>query len=234
MTNTMFLRAGIFLGLMAPLFAFAVGTGTVSNLSGTLSVNRADGTVSLLSEKSEVRQGDVITTERDSYALVRFPDGAQVTLRPRTQVRLEQFNFEKDSPEKDGFVLGLLKGGMRAVTGLVGKRGNRDSFRLATTTATIGIRGTDFTAIDIPAGQASGGLNPGVYFKVAEGAIALRSGGADVLVGAGQTGYSASPTVTPQIVPPPPNLPQIAPPRSFEGAKVQTVVNNKGSAALCD
>lgn len=224
-------RGLIFAMLMAPLYALAAGAGTVSNLSGTLSVNRADGTVGLLSEKSEVRQGDVITTERDSYALVRFPDGAQVTLRPRTQVKLEQFNFDKDSPEKDGFVLGLLKGGMRAVTGLVGKRGNRDAFRLATNTATIGIRGTDFTAIDVPAGQ---GLNPGVYFKVAEGAIALRSGGTDVLVAAGQTGYSASPTVTPQIVPPPPNLPQVAPPRSFEGAKVQTVVNPKGTAAICD
>ncbi len=223
--------AGIALGLlMAPLFALA--NGVVSNLSGTLSVNRSDGTVGLLSEKSQVRPGDVITTERDSYALVRFPDGAQVTLRPRTQVKLEEFNYDKSAPEKDGFVLGLLKGGMRAVTGLVGKRGNRDAFRLSTTTATIGIRGTDFSAIDVPAGVA--GLNAGVYVKVAEGVVAFRSGGTDLQVGAGQVAFSAAQNVAPQIIPPPPSLPQIAPPRSFEGAKVQTVVNTKGNAALCD
>lgn len=215
--------------------AWAAGSGTVSNLSGTLSVNRSDGTVGLLSERSEVRQGDVVTTERDSYALVRFPDGSQVTLRPRTQVKLEQFNFDKDKPAEDGFVLGLIKGGMRAVTGLVGKRGNRDAFRLATTTATIGIRGTDFTAIDIPQGQTGPGQpNPGVYIRVAEGAVALRSGGTEALVGAGQTGYSASQVTAPQIIPPPPNLPQVAPPRSFEGAKVQSVVGPKGSATVCD
>ena len=232
MKNTRYIRlGGITLGmLMAPLFAFA--NGTVSNLSGTLSVNRSDGSVGLLSEKSLVRPGDVITTERDSYALVRFPDGAQVTLRPRTQVKLEQFNYDSAAPEKDGFVLGLLKGGMRAVTGLVGKRGNRDAFRLSTTTATIGIRGTDFTAIDVPAGTA--GLNAGVYVKVAEGAVAFRSGGADLQVAAGQVAFSSSQNIPAQLVPPPPSLPQISPPRTFEGSKLVSVVTTKGAVDLCD
>lgn len=233
MMNFRFLRRGaLAMALVAaPFAALAANSGVVSNLSGTLSVARPDGSVGLLSEKSEVRQGDVITTERDSYAMVRFPDGAQVTLRPRTQVKLEQFNYDQGAPEKDGFILGLLKGGMRAVTGLVGKRGNRDAFRLSTTTATIGIRGTDFTAVDIPQGQ---GLAPGVYVRVAEGAVAFRSGGVDALVGAGQAAFSSSLNLPPQIIPPPPTLPQVAPPRSFEGARVLSVVNSKGDTAICE
>ena len=223
--------------LMLPLAA--LGAGTVSNLSGTLSAQRADGSVVLLSEKSQVKEGDVITTERDSYALIRFPDGGQVTLRPRTQVKLDQFQFDKDKPAADGFVMSLLRGGLRTVTGLVGKRGNRDAFRMSTTTATIGIRGTDFTAIDIPPPPPGQTLppdspNPGVYVSVAEGTVAFRSGGADALVGAGQTGFSAAQNVPPQVIPPPPNLPQVAPPRSFEGSKVQAVVGPSGSAAVCD
>jgi hypothetical protein len=222
---------------MSPLLA--LGAGTVSNLSGTLSVQRSDGSVGLLSEKSQVKEGDVISTERDSYALIRFPDGGQITLRPRTQVKLEQFQFDKEKPAADGFVMSLIRGGLRTVTGLVGKRGNRDAFRMSTATATIGIRGTDFTAIDNPPpppGQSlpAGSPNPGVYVSVAEGTVAFRSGGVDALVGSGQTGFSATQNAPPQVIPPPPNLPQVAPPRSFEGAKVLAVVGASGATAVCE
>ena len=55
--------------------AFAQGAGTVTHLSGTLSVQRPDGSVRILSQKSEVSPGDVLTTQRDSYAQVNFTDG---------------------------------------------------------------------------------------------------------------------------------------------------------------
>ena len=71
--------------LLAPVVALAQGT--VQHLSGTLSVQRSDGAVRLLAERSEVFVGDVIATERDSYAQLRFSDGGQVTLRPSTRSR---------------------------------------------------------------------------------------------------------------------------------------------------
>ena len=76
----------------APLHAFAQGT--VQHLSGTLSVQRPDGTVGVLSENSTVRQGDVLSTQRESYAQVRFTDGGQVTLRPNTQVKIESYSYD--------------------------------------------------------------------------------------------------------------------------------------------
>lgn len=200
----------------------ACANGTVTNLSGTMFVQRPDGTVRLLSEKSEVRQGDVINTERDSYAQVKFTDGGQIVLRPSSQVKLESYQHNPAAPEQDSFAMRLLKGGLRAVTGLIGKSSNRDAYKMSTQTATIGIRGTTFQAIDVPPGVS--GTNPGVYVTVSDGSVALISGGAEALVNAGQTAYSASINTPPQIIPPPPALPTISPPAGF-GSNKPTVLN---------
>ena len=204
--------------LLAPALAWAQAT--VQHLSGTLFVQRADGTVRLLSERSEVRQGDVISTERDSYAQLRFTDGAVVTLRPSSQVRLDSYRFVDAQPGNDNFVIALLKGGLRKVTGLVGRRGTREAFRLVTPTATVGIRGTDFSVIHVEPGQ---GPAPGTYVTVAEGAIGITSGGVEQRIGVGQTGFAPTTFAPPQLVPPPPNLPRVDPPQSFSSNAPSTI-----------
>src|SRR6266446_5563394 len=146
----LFTRALAAAALLAPLFAFAQAT--VEHLSGTLSVQRPDGSVRALAERSDVFVGDVISTERDSYAQLRFTDGGQVTLRPNTQVKVETYSYEEGRPERDNFAMQLFKGGLRSLTGLIGKRTtSRSAYRMVTSTATIGIRGTDYSAIDIAA-----------------------------------------------------------------------------------
>jgi hypothetical protein len=219
------LRKLLAVALLAPLAALAQGT--VQHLSGTLSVQRPDGTVRLLSEKSEVKEGDVLSTERDSYAQLRFTDGGQITLRPNSQVRIAGYEFSDARPERDNFALALLKGGMRAVTGLIGKRGDRERYRVQTATATVGIRGTDFVAIVIPLpgpGGAPPNLPPpGTYFTVADGAIGVIAGGIELLVGAGQTGFASSAQLPARLIPPPPNLPSVTPPQSFSSNSPTTI-----------
>lgn len=205
----------IALAAAALLPFFAMAQGTIQHLSGTLSVQRVDGSVRLLSERSEVRQGDLITTERDSYAQVRFTDGGVMTLRPNTQVRLERYQFSEGQPDNDSFAISLLKGGLRKITGLIGKRGSREAFRLTTPTATVGIRGTDFVALYVTPGGGAGQAAPGTYVVVTEGAIGLTSGGVEQLVGVGQTGFARSFQLPPQIIPPPPNLPKMDAPQTF-------------------
>jgi hypothetical protein len=122
--------------------AWAQSAGTVTHLSGTLSVQRQDGSVRILSQKSEVNRGDLLTTQRDSYAQINMTDGSSMTMRPDTQIRIEQYNFVQDRPQEDNSFLRLVKGGLRTVTGLVGKRGNQDAYKIGTNTATIGIRGS--------------------------------------------------------------------------------------------
>jgi FecR-like protein len=222
-------RALAAFALLAPLFAFAQGT--VQYLSGTLSAQRPDGSVRVLAERSSVSVGDVLTTQRDSYAQLRFSDGGQVTLRPETQVKVEAYAYEEGRPERDSFAMQLFKGGLRSLTGLIGKRtSNRNAYRMVTSTATIGIRGTDYTAIDIPApppGQkpAPGSLAPGVYVTVADGTVAFISGGVEQLVGAGQAAFSSNLTLPPKLIPPPPNLPQVTPPPGFGQGLKPTSIN---------
>src|SRR5512141_404295 len=64
-------------------------TGTVTQLSGTLSVQKSDGSVRILSQKSEVVSGDTVNTQKDSYAQIKFSDGGMITLKPNTSVKIQ-------------------------------------------------------------------------------------------------------------------------------------------------
>jgi hypothetical protein len=121
--------------------------GTVTHLSGVLSAKKPDGTIRVLAERSEVATGDVLTSERNTYANIRFSDGTQMTMKPASSVKLDKFAFQQDKPQEDSFAISLLTGGLRLVTGLVGAR-NRAKFEVKTNTATIGIRGTTFNIDD--------------------------------------------------------------------------------------
>jgi hypothetical protein len=230
------LRALAAAALLAPLFAFAQGT--VQYLSGTISAQKADGSVRVLAESSSVAVGDVITTQRDSYAQLRFSDGGQVTLRPDTQVKIETYAYEEGRPDRDNFAMQLFKGGLRSLTGLIGKRSNnRNAYRMVTSTATIGIRGTDYSAIQIappPPGQKPppNSLAPGVYVTVADGAIAFIAGGVEQVVGVGQAAFSSNLNLPPKLIPPPPNLPQVTPPPGF-GQSLKPTSINAGSNMEC-
>ncbi|MBL8484137.1 MAG: FecR domain-containing protein [Rhodocyclaceae bacterium] len=118
----------------------------LGGVTGIVSVQRADGQVAVLAQGSTLRAGDVVKTERDSYARISFTDGGEVAMRPETQIRIQSYAYEEAKPQSDSLVLQFLRGGFRAVTGLIGKRGNRDAYKVAAPTATIGIRGTDYIA----------------------------------------------------------------------------------------
>jgi hypothetical protein len=224
------IKAVLTAALLAPLLAFAQGQ--VQHLSGTLYVQRPDGSIRLLSEKSQVRVGDVVSTERDTYAQLNMTDGGRITLRPNTQLRIEGYQFSESEPEQDNFVFALLKGGLRAVTGLIGKRVNRDAYKLRTATATVGIRGTDFNAIEVPPGAPANAPAPGVYVVVSDGTVVLTSGGTELLANAGQTAYASDPNLPAEIIPPPPNLPEIDPPASFGSDNPTAINGGQGDACV--
>lgn len=136
----------VLLAVMSTM-AHAAGevAGRIGNMSGTLVVQRVDGTVNVVAPKSEVFAGDMLITAKNSYAQVEMNDGTRMTLRPNSNLRIEAYQFKKETPQTDNIVLRLLKGGFRTVTGLIGKRGNADAYKLRAASSTIGIRGTDFS-----------------------------------------------------------------------------------------
>lgn len=178
--------------LIAAAFCSASGLtganqGTVTHLSGVLSAKKPDGTIRVLAERSEVGTGDVLTTEANTYANVRFSDGGQMTLKPTSSVKIEKFAYQKDQPQQDSFVVNLLQGGLRLVTGVVGNR-NRNKFQIGTQTATIGIRGTTFLVEDCLSGGEGcpPGAEPGIYVGVTNGAVELSNSAGRLQIRAGQ------------------------------------------------
>jgi len=191
--------------------AFAAGAGTVAHLSGSLSVQRPDGSVRILSRNSEVNPGDVLTTEQDSYAQVNFTDGSSITLRPNTSVRVEAYRFAKDQPQEDNSFLRLLKGGMRTVTGLIGRRGNQDAYKIGTNQATIGIRGSSGDTLECSEGcpgvtSTSGKLPQGLYHATHTGSYIVENDAGSQTVGPGQFGYVKDAKTPPAVLPKDPGL----------------------------
>lgn len=152
--------------------AWAAPVAQVTNLSGPLFALDAQGARRVLSIGSQVEPGETLVTEEKTYAQIRFIDKSLLTLKPGTQFRIEAFAFETEAPDKDNAVFGLLKGALRKITGLIGKRGNQDAYRMNTPTATIGIRGTGFGATLCP-GPGCGDLPSGTYVDVFDGQVVM-------------------------------------------------------------
>jgi hypothetical protein len=226
----------ILAALLAVGFALIAGpaaaAGAISQLSGTLSVRKADGSVRILSQKSEIQDGDTLNTQRDSYAQIKFPDGGQVTMKPNTTIKLERFNYVQDQPQQDSFLFGLVKGGLRAVTGLVGKRGNPDAYKLGTATATIGIRGTTFGADDCTEDGNCKGLQEAVYVSVSDGEIIASNNAGSVSFLAGQFGAIESRDRLPRFLSTDPGL-QFTPPASFIQSITGGTAVNAGKSMEC-
>ena len=91
-----------------------------------------------------LRQGDRVTTAEGASAIVRLQDGTRMTVRPNSEMVIQQYKFSESAPD-NSMVMQLLRGGFRAITGLISKN-SPDAAKVVTRTATLGIRGTDFDA----------------------------------------------------------------------------------------
>lgn len=211
--------------------------GQVTHLSGTLSVRKPDGTSRLLGIKSEVQEGDMLSTEAETYARVKFVDGAEVVLRPQSQLLVQHYSFNEAKADSDNIVLSMLKGGLRAVTGLIGKR-NREKVTFNTATATIGIRGTHFGALfcqnDCASIPTTSGKPPenGLHLDVADGAIVVRNAAGQQILGAGQFGFVRDSQTAPQIIPPQQGI-QVTMPSSISRNKGGSAGIGKNKSGEC-
>ena len=184
-------RLSSFAGLLTLIIAAGAplvhaDKGQVTHLSGVLSAKKADGTIRVLAERSEVQTGDVLTSEKNTYANIRFSDGSQMTMKPASSVKVEKFAYQQDKPADDSFAVTLLQGGLRLVTGIVGSR-SRAKFQVGTQTATIGIRGTTFVVDDCSSGDVCpAGIEPGIYVGVSSGSVTLSNPAGRMTLQAGQ------------------------------------------------
>lgn len=206
--------------LVLPSQAATGGVGTVTHLSGPLLARKADGSTRTLAVNSPVNHGDTLVSAKRTYGRVKFTDGGEVTLRPNTTFVVESYAFDKNKPNEDQAVFGLIKGSLRAVTGQVSKRGNQNAYKMKAPTATIGVRGTSY---DLKICEDNcPGLANGIYFLVLAGSIEVSNAGGTLTFSTGQYGYVKDDHSQPVLLPAAPaNLGLDMPPSGNEACGVR-------------
>jgi hypothetical protein len=173
--------------------------GRVTHLSGPLFAKKTDGTTKVLSINSAVEQRDTLVTEKKTYARIKFTDSSVINMRPGTQLNVSQYNFDQAKPAEDKVVINLIKGGIRSITGMIGKRGNQDGYKLVTETAIAGVRGTTYEC-KICSGNC-GSIPNGLYLFVLEGSIHVKNDAGSQNLNAGQYMYVQTAASIPKILP---------------------------------
>ncbi len=206
MIRIRFLAALLATPACLPLLAHAQSVGRTLVAVGEVVAVR-DAKEVPLRAGSEVRLGDTLRVGRDSNAQIRLNDESIVALRSDTEFRIEGFRFRND-PASDNALFRLLRGGLRTVTGLIG-RVNHDAYRLETPVGYVGIRGTHYTLVQC-AGQClnkDGSVAPsGAYGGVSDGRIGVGNQSGEKVFGRDEYFYVASITSPPQSLIAPPSF----------------------------
>lgn len=198
----------IVLGLMLGYgnLVYAQSAGRVLVAVGDISALRNDRTIALKAG-DEVFNGDTLRVGDTSNMQVRFSDEGVVALRPNTVFRIDDYKFANQA-EKDSSVFSLLKGGMRTITGVIGKL-SRSNYAVKAPTATIGVRGTNFTIVvcDNSCFYPDGSQAPnGVYGVVTDGQIASSNKAGTMVFGKSESFYIASLNDLPKVLMAPPGF----------------------------
>ena len=122
----------------------ATQVGVIKYSRGAITVQQEDGSGARLAGKGgAINKGEVLKTGPKSFAIISLDDETKMTIRPRSSFAVEEYTAQKNS--KANALLRLFRGGLRTVTGYISKF-NPDGYKVRTSVATIGIRGTEFDA----------------------------------------------------------------------------------------
>jgi hypothetical protein len=138
------------------------------------------GSTRTLGRDSKVYKGDTLKTADRTFTQIRMKDGALIALRPDTEIRLEEYNYNGAQDGTERSILDLVRGGFRTITGAIGHK-NKQNYQVRTTIATIGIRGTHYGLMLCQSGScqndpAAGNLQDGLYGGVVDGEIVTENG----------------------------------------------------------
>lgn len=174
-------RISIFLALLALFFTdLALAAGAIAtSITGTVQVQTGPSSAKPVRQGDEVRQGDTIFTAGNSSAVLKFDDGQIIALTSNSRMTVTAYQYNP-ATESGNVLLSLVTGGMRAITGLIGRRTpSQVAYRAAT--ATIGIRGTDGTI-------ATNGTD--VVVTVTDGVMTLTQGNLVLTISAGEAVFT--------------------------------------------
>ena len=124
-----------------PLVAFAT-IGEVSDISGVAAQIERSGTEITADLETDIQSMDEVETTNGRLKIA-FVDETEVSLTEHTYLEINEYVYDPD-PNKSRMALNFAQGTARFATGKLGLV-PRENISIQTPTATIGIRGTDFT-----------------------------------------------------------------------------------------
>ena len=121
----------------------ATEIGEISELRGNGEISRQDSSDAFVAElASDIFSFDEVRTGQGRLA-VEFIDSTVLKLTEHSKVIIDNYIFDPD-PSKSKMALKMASGTARFITGKLGKI-DKKNITIRTPSATIGIRGTDFT-----------------------------------------------------------------------------------------
>lgn len=173
--------------------------GTVTLVTGHATAATTSGQIRDLFHGSQVYAGETLVTANSSYLNIAFTDGGRVLLRPESRFVIQRYQYNTAATgnqraggssaqtEHESAFFRLLKGGFRAVSGLIGHV-RRQDYSVQTPVATIGIRGTDYE-VRYCSGDC-GDIHPtphdGLYTGVQSGGIVVSNQSGQIVLSQGQ------------------------------------------------
>src|SRR5882762_3262229 len=187
-----------------PVCAQGTEAGRFLSVVGDVRVGREGAAQRAAQRAAQFYEGESIVTAAGSLAQLRMTDGALMSVRGDTEIKLERFSYAGENDRNASFLMSVLKGGLRTITGVIGRQ-NRERYRITTATVTLGVRGTDFEIVHVPQPMGSREVPAGTYDHVFEGVTSMQNtAGVMLLVSRNQTAFAALQGTAPPVLVAPP------------------------------
>ena len=177
-----YLLAGVL--FYGPTVHAAEQVATVIAAEGSASANSR-----ALARRSAIYQGETVNTAAGGKISFKFTDGSVVTLKENSSYAIKNYSFNQ-TQKPDNFDAHLLKGGLKTVTGKIGKEAQHtqdaidagipanqqvkvSNYKVKAAIATIGVRGTSYKCVIQDSDESSSNLpeNDKVLLSTTSGGI---------------------------------------------------------------
>jgi hypothetical protein len=197
--------------------SYAGIAGHAQFVNGQVQITNNAGQVRSLQKTDAVNESDTVITAKDASAQIKMLDGGLIAVRSDSQLKFDKFVFDgkEDGTERSFF--SLLRGGFRAITGLVGHK-NKANYRITAAGATIGVRGTDHETFVVVPGSDMAAVAPvGTYNKVNVGETVMTTDKGTIYILPNQMGFVTAADQLPQLQPVNLNIYTVVPSPALQG-----------------
>ena len=107
-------------------------------------------------------------------AQVRFVDDGLIKLSPGTEFAIDEYREPETDDDSGRAVMSLVEGALRKISGRIGSR-DEDEYEMNTPTATVGIRGTDYSLEYCDEDCVGDNRQLGLYGRVDDGSVVVEN-----------------------------------------------------------